>query len=272
MDTQTVKSIHRVTALILLSAVLFTVFVQVNKGAAFVDANPFANDPYDAIGSFATQIAMLVGFLSYARVLRWRENASQKGKARLILHGDILVLASMLITLCSDAIAEIIVPVPDSEWVILIRLELVFLFLLTILCGVSLWLVFHSLQTPSPPTNLTPADAIDDLWSLVRIPALKSHKHLPPRWVDWIAHINSDRLFKRAALIDPRHHPWRFTSLVALLLGFFLMLAQFKEGLPPSLQIGLLTAAIFIAIEFSAILLGFAILGGYIGLRPAIWK
>jgi hypothetical protein len=48
-----------------------------------------------------------------------------------------------------------------------------------------------------------------------------------------------------------------------------LTLAQLQEGLPPSLKIGLLVAGIFISAEFVATLVGFAILGGYLGLRPS---
>jgi len=272
MDAQSIKSIHRVTGLILLSAILLYLFFQVNKAGEFVNASPFAHDPYDAIGTIAVPVALLISLLSYARVLRWREDSSQKSKARLILHGNILVLASMFITLCSDVIAEIMVSMPNSYWVNFLRLELGFMLLLTALCSIYLWLVFHRLPTPAPPTHLTPADAIDDLWSLVRIPVLKITVHHPNRFVDWVAHFNSDRLFKRVPWINPRFHPWRFTSLLALMVGLLLVVAQLQEGLPPSLNVALLTGGIFIAIEFVAILLAYAILGGYLGLRPAFGK
>ncbi len=272
MDAQSIKSIHRVTGLILLSAVLYYLFFQVNKAGAFVNANPFANDPYDAVGSIAVQVALVISLLSYARVLRWREDSSQKSKARLILHGNILVLASMFISLFSDVIAEILVPMPNSFWVNFLRLELGLLILLTALCSIYLWLVFHRLPTPASPTNLTPADAIDDLWSLVRIPVLKIKVSHPNRLVDWVANFNSDRLFKPVPWINPRYHPWRFTSLLALMVGLLLVVAQLQEGMPPSLNVALLTAGIFISIEFVAILLAYTILGGYLGLRPAFGK
>jgi len=87
--------------------------------------------------------------------------------------------------------------------------------------------------------------------------------------VDWVKCMNSDRLFARLQWLDPREHPWRFTGAVGLLVGVVLVLAQLQEGLPPSLAIGLLVAGIFISVEFTATLLGFAIFGGYLGLRPA---
>ena len=56
------------TALILFTAILFFLFFQVNKRDPFVMGNPTANDPYDAVGSIAIQVALLIGILSYARV------------------------------------------------------------------------------------------------------------------------------------------------------------------------------------------------------------
>ncbi len=272
MNDQNVKTIHRVTALILLSAVIFYLFFQINKADPFVNSNPFANDPYDAVGSIAFQAALLIGILSYARVLRWRNDPSQKTKARLILHGNILVLASIFITLCADSIAEFIVPLPSSYWVNFLRLELGLMLLLTLLCGASLWFAFHHLTTPKPPQNLTPADALDDLWSLVRNPIVKAGKFLPTRFVAWIDRFESDTLFKHAPWVDPRQHAWRFASILGLLVGVLLALAQLQEGLPPSLSVGLVTMSIFISVEFVATLVGFAILGDYLGLRPAFGK
>ena len=76
MNEQSVKRIHQVTALIFAVAILFYLFFQVNKRSPFVEANPFANDPYDAVGSIAIQLAFLIGLLSYARVIRWRNDPS----------------------------------------------------------------------------------------------------------------------------------------------------------------------------------------------------
>jgi hypothetical protein len=272
MNDQSVKTIHRVTALTLLSALIFYLFFQINKADAFVNSNPFANDPYDAVGSIAFQAALLIGILSYARALRWRNDPAQKTKARLILHGNILVLASIFITLCTDIIAEFIVPLPGSNWVNYLRLELGLMMLLTLLCGAALWFAFHHLTAPKPPQNLTPADAIDDLWSLVRIPVVKAGKFLPTRFVAWIDRFESDTLFKHSAWVDPRQHPWRFASMLGLMVGVLLVLVQLQEGLPPSLSVGLLTTIIFISVEFVATLVGFAVLGDYLGLRPAFMK
>ena len=267
MVGQSIKRIHRITALIFLSAIIFYLFFQVNKRSPFVEANPFAVDPYDAVGSIAIQVALLVSLLTYSRVIRWRDDPAQE-KGRLILRGNILALATIAVTLCTDLVAEIVQPMLPSVWVNILRLELSAMFLLTLIGGLALWIAFRGIPTASPPPTLTPADAIDDLWSLVRVPVMKAGAFFPPVMIEWMSRFNSDRLFARVGWLDPRKHPWRFTGAAGLLVGVLLVLAQLQEGLPPSLGIGLLVVGIFISVEFVASLVGFALVGGYLGLRP----
>jgi hypothetical protein len=83
-----------------------------------------------------------------------------------------------------------------------------------------------------------------------------------------MASFNSDRLFARLQWINPRPHPWPFACALGLLVGAGLVLALLQEGLPPSLRAGLMVMGVFISAELAATLLGFAIFGGYLGLRP----
>jgi hypothetical protein len=275
MTDQEARRVHRITAAITALAVVFCLFFQVNKGGPFRAINPFGNDPYDAIGSFAIQIALLVGLLTYARGLRLREErVTQEAKARLILRGNLLVLAAVLVTLFADIIAMALQPPPPSFWVAVLTTELGIMALLALGCAVGLAVVFRGVRTIPPPRDLTPADAMDDLWALARIPVARlgqgrTTPPLPDALVRWSARFNSDRLFAWTPWLDPRRHPWRFASVLGLLIGVLLVLAQLQEGLPPNLKTGLLVAAIFIGTEFVAVLVGFALLGGYLGLRPA---
>ncbi len=271
MNNKNSKRIHQVTALIFATAIIFYLFFQVNKRSPFVEANPFAVDPYDAVGSIAFQVALLISLLSYSRVLRMSNDATQTVE-RLVLHGNILVLASIFITLISDAVAEFVQHSPPSIYVIVLQLELGLMFILAIVCALALWIVFRGIPTASPPPNLTPADAIDDLWSLVRVPIERGSSVFPPSIVQWVKRFNSELLFARLPWLNPRLHPWRFTAAIGLLVGVLLVITKLQEGLPPSLTIGLLVAGIFISVELVATLMGFAIFGGYLGLRPALLK
>lgn len=268
MNHHITRRVHRTTAFITFVAIVFWMFFQINKIGPFRDINPFGEDPYDAVGSFATQGALLIGILTYARALRLCDDLAQATKTRLILRGNILVLFTMLVTLVTDTVAVVLNPLPPSYWSNVLLIELVLMFLL-VLCGIiALIRVFKPIQAGPSPRDLTPSDAINDLWTLVRVPVTKAEAFLPRAFVEWVRRFDSDRAFARVRWLHPRAHPWRFACVLGLLVGFGLTLAQLQEGLPPSLAIGLLVAAIFVGAELSATLVGFALLGGYLGLRP----
>jgi hypothetical protein len=269
MNGKTLRRMDGITGLIAFAAVLFCIFFQINKGGPFRDINPFGVDPYDAVGSFAFQAAILVGVLTYARALRlWDDPLQPAGKCRLILRGNAFVLSAVALTLVSDGLAVILHPLAPSFWGTVLLVELAVMMLLTAFCGIVLVGFWRRTKTAPPPGDLTPADAIDDLWTLVRVPTQKIGALLPRGFVEWINRWNSDRLFAGIGWVNPRLHPWRFACLLGLLVGILLVIAQLQEGLPPSLAIGLLVTGIFVFGEFFGVLIGFAVAGGFLGLRP----
>ncbi len=265
------RRLYGISALCTIAAFLFAGFFQINKQGSFRDINPFAEDPYDAVGSFAFQAALLVGVLTFARALRQSKDPQPLGAGiRLILRGDGFVLAAIGLTLLADSVAVIRQPVVSSGWGGVLLAELAAMILLTAFCIFALMRFWLSVQTPPPPSDLTPADAIDDLWTLVRVPVQILGRFLPRGFVEWAGRMNSDRLFSRAGWINPGVHPWRFAAGVGALGGILLNLAQLQEGLPPSLAIGILVTGIFFFGEFFAVLAGFALAGVFLGLRPPI--
>jgi len=265
-----VQRVHRVTTYDLLLAGVFGVFFQVNKAGPFRDINPFAQDSYDAIGSFGVQAALVVGVLSFARAVRIRNDPSQSPKIRLVLRGDVLALAAVGIPLIADATAVLTHPLPRSPWGDILVIQLVALSLLAIIVVAALAIAIPAIPSSPPPRDLTPADAVDDLWALARGPLNRARRILPGRVVDDVGLLTSDSLFSRLPWIDPRRHPWRFACLCGFAAGLALVAAQLQEGLPPSLGIGLLVAGIFISGELFATVVGFAVLGGYLGIRPSL--
>lgn len=83
-NNKNMNNIYRVTALITFAAIVFYFFFEINKGGPFRDINPFGEDPYDAVGSFAFQVGLLVGILTYARALGLRGTPAHAIKTRLI--------------------------------------------------------------------------------------------------------------------------------------------------------------------------------------------
>ena len=266
MSTTAPQHMLRVTTCVTLAGVAFCLFFQVNKGGPFRDVNPFGVDPYDAVGSFAIQVALLVGLLTSARALRVRAEPAQAAKTGLILRGNAMVLGAIWITQIADAIAVRLDLLPPSPWGNLLRVEL------ALACSVALALASRRVQVHSVPCDLTPADALGDLWALVRMPVMKCAAILPPAWVASVQRFDSDRLFARLTWLNARLHLWRFAAALGLLVGMGLALAQLRDGLPPSLAVGLLVAGIFISAEFVAMLAAAALLGSFLGLRPSFYR
>jgi len=260
--------VHRLTTLILITAVLFFLFFQVNKGGPFREINPFGVDPYDAVGSFAVQVALFIGLLTFARSLRLKEDSRQASKLRLIVRGSYLTLLAILVTLAADAVAEITSQGLRSAWGNFLLGELVVMYVLTLLVVIEAWIAYHHLQTEPPPASLTLADGIDDLWTLVRVPLRWAKRYFPGKLVDWLLRLDSDTIFSKFVWINPRRHAWRFAGVLGLMAGITLLLAQLTEGLPPNLRTGLLVIGIFIGAELGAVFIGYALFGGYLGLRP----
>ena len=67
--------------------------------------------------------------------------------------------------------------------------------------------------------------------------------------------------------LNPRRHPWNIVILLGVLLGIALLLSDMiGEGGPPQQGRLAMVATIFIGVEFSAVLLGYALLMMPIGL------
>jgi hypothetical protein len=94
------------TVITCLLAVLFWIFFDVSKhDPALAQANVFAEDPYDAVGSFGIQLAMLSALISFVRIVRPYPKGIAVGHLTLILRGNAVALLSIVVTLTADMIA-----------------------------------------------------------------------------------------------------------------------------------------------------------------------
>jgi hypothetical protein len=96
-------------------AVLFYLFFQVSKQQPdLAQVNAFANDPYDAVGSFAVQFALFVSVVSIIRALRrYSPSVALEPQQRLLARGLVLTYLAVAITLVADVIAMVRHP---SDW------------------------------------------------------------------------------------------------------------------------------------------------------------
>ena len=90
-------------------AVLFTFFFDFTKhNPSLAHLNPFANDPYDAIGSYAFQAIIFFAALSLFRAFRTFRKAQPSDDQKLyLLRTQITIVLSILATLVGDVVAMV---------------------------------------------------------------------------------------------------------------------------------------------------------------------
>ena len=100
----------RINSIILFAlAILFAFFFDFTKhNLTLSPVNPFADDPYDAIGTFALQTAVFLGLLSLVRAFRpyRKEQPSNEQKLILVRTQTAIVLA-VFVALAGDMVAMV---------------------------------------------------------------------------------------------------------------------------------------------------------------------
>jgi hypothetical protein len=94
------------TLMIFSLSILFTVFFYLCKHDAVLSVvNPFASDPYDAVGSFGIQLALFSALVMLIRAFRpYPEKVPASERLLLIASGGTVVLLSVAVTLAADFI------------------------------------------------------------------------------------------------------------------------------------------------------------------------
>jgi hypothetical protein len=270
----------RSALLTFISSLIFWGFFQISKSPNFAAVNPFADDPVDAIGSIAVQVASAVSLLTLARAARVNHRPVSTYKDRLIVRGNSVALLAIAITLVADLSAELQHPTwNESLWGMVLIGGLGAVALST--CAAILITITAARRLKAEQSSASMneagslAEALDDLWALVRTILAWLGRHLP--WLNrpscWIENLGN-RLFEwlmNWPFIGPRIYPWRFCAAVALAVGVALAVAHgLEEGLPGNLALAVVVSSIFIGVEFVAVLIGYLTLGGFLGLRPPL--
>ena len=140
--------------LTLLLAVLFLLFFQISKHQpALAGVNAFAEDPYDAVGSFGVQFAVFTALLALIRAFRsykTKAGGHTKSQEALLIGCMYLSCLSVAVTVLADALAMIRHP---AAWVgvpagMVLAALLAFLALCTLCVG---WSIQHAAREIRPP-------------------------------------------------------------------------------------------------------------------------
>lgn len=115
MRTLTTGSFKTISFVVFLLAIFFLAFFDNSKNIPLLAVvNPFADDPYDAVGSFGIQLAFFAAILSLMRSFRPYTTKEIPSNQRLvILRGEIVALLAIVVTLTADIVAMLRYP---SMW------------------------------------------------------------------------------------------------------------------------------------------------------------
>jgi len=100
------KRLKLATLLVFGLSIIFYLFFDFSKHApALGAANPFTEDPYDAVGSFGIQLAFVSALLTVVRAFRPSpRKETTGGEASLLLRSGAVVLLTVAVTLAADVI------------------------------------------------------------------------------------------------------------------------------------------------------------------------
>lgn len=258
-----------------LAGFVFWAFFQLSKTKTLAAISPFAEDPYDAVGSIAVQAAAGISVLTLARLAGETQAGAAPGKRRYILRGNLIVLLSIAVTLIADTVAVVWEPETwrASAWGVVLIGGLA---VLAVLVLAGLLLLRQAAVSPelAKLEDLQAGmlgEALADVLCLVEIPARWAAARLP-RLEPVFQPVS--RFWQRVSsgvIRDANGHPWLFVFGIACATGVLTLSIHFiHEGFAPDLTRTLLIVVIFLGVEIAAVLAGFVALGGFLGLRPPL--
>ncbi|MBV8954511.1 MAG: hypothetical protein JO179_10255 [Solirubrobacterales bacterium] len=234
------------------------------------------------------QVALLAAGLTLVRVWRARleretaQTAPPAGglggtRLTLVLRGAQVVfvcVAGTLICAVGVALSAASSPTP-GVWI-----SIALLGAGAVAGTIPLWRASHRASAAArvgAPLGASPEeDALADIAALGSAAFVRLERRWPrlgggrERISVWLGELRN-RAPRLMAWVDLRRHPWRFALAVALASGLALAVAHaVGEGGPPSLHelpTALVASLLIVAIEGAAVLLGFLVLGGFLGIR-----
>ena len=230
---------------------------------------------FGVISPFAAQIAVTCAGLSLLRAFRHRgERAVGAGKLRWIMRGDAIALGSLLLSAVTGLAGAVLAAHPSQHSGVLIGSSVAIIValppLFTLVRGQARTRGLAGFaEHPVPEQDDALADVLAVGAELRRWAMARSALAPLVTGLDRISHAPAVRALTN--WLHLRRHPWRAATALALLAGAAIGFGHgLSEGGLPGLSALPRAAAgfgILLAIEGAAVLVCFAALGGYLGIR-----
>ena len=235
--------------------------------------SPWAEDPYDAVVSFAALLVPLVALLTFVRCQRWRGPAAMPASAvRQVLRGVSVALLAIGATVVAD-MAALVARARVEAWgpwfgslVGLLALTGV----LTLGAAALLALAWWSSRCYLAGEAANPAredDALDDVLAFALDVGTAAGRRFPRLGEALATAARRAGVTLRSSRFGPRRHPWAFCFIVALLSGVaFSTWHSLMEGLPPDPALALWIWLLYAGILAIGIVAGYTLFGRYLRL------
>ncbi|HUZ04273.1 MAG TPA: hypothetical protein VMU62_02860 [Acidobacteriaceae bacterium] len=278
---------------VLIVSILFYLFFDTSKHyPAFSSVNPFAEDPYDAVGSFGIQAALLLALLSCMRAFGpSRASSVSENRKAFLARTQMMAILAIGITLAGDTIAMLRHPSlwtgPDSGHRLAVLL--VGIGVLSAVVGCLLYRFTRGITLPVVPNTWNRAAIISIACALILALYPETLRHglfgalftvivgmallfipmrelgiaLVPyrteagqhdaRWLRWFY---------------SRRYLWSLVVIAGILTGLFFALAELREnsGWPHLSRHVLFVALIYASLETVGVLMGCVLLRKPLGL------
>jgi hypothetical protein len=284
----------RINALIILilAAVFYFFFMTSKHDPILSPVNPFAEDPFDAVGSFGIQVAGFLGFLSFIRIFWfYRKGALSVEQKVFLARTQILGVLAVAVTLAGDVVAMARYPslwstsAGGAELAVLLG----GLVLMTLAAGI---LVYRSVREikPQPSTNLWirvlivlaaagvilavyPDSLRQGTTGVLFTVIVGTVLLIVPMWalgtslVPYPTGATQPETVTPSRWLDLYKFQLIFVILLGILVGFFLVLGESTDGgSVPHLAGMAFVAAVYIGLETSGLLIAYIFLRKPLGL------
>jgi hypothetical protein len=226
------------------------------------------------------QVGLVAGVLSLVRARIARRTAGiDTVRLRYAARGYLVLAVSATISVgiaASGAVSELTAPAGNGAVVLLVTVLIAACAAVSLVCGhraLGAERRVAALDKGTP--TATGREAIADLFATARDGATYLARQLRMPISRRVATADLGRVTMRLLRpFDPREHPWRYATLIALLAGGLVpvldLVVLAARGQLNASQLGdlAISAPALIAFEASLVLLGYATLGAYLGLRP----
>jgi hypothetical protein len=221
----------------------------------------------------AVQIALACAALSALRALRHRDDrALSARKLRWIVRGDVVAVGVILLAALGELAAGLLSRGPDRPGTIVTASVTAAAAMIVMSVALRASVRVRALSAVAEDPAAPDGDAFTDLLAVGR--QLRLWAAGKPVLDRTLAAIEGTAQVRAAASrLRPRVQAWRAVLALAIVAGVTAGLAHgVSEGAPSlaRLPMGLLAFMAIAAIEAAAVIVCFALLGGYLGIRPPL--